>query len=154
MTTQLEHPRTSNTSVTGTPSADSGIQTSTKVLSSTKTKKKKTIKPKTDDKPETTKEEDAALCEQENLGQDAARTLLYHDNYPAIQALQQCLNLPKAGNPSMDLSGKLPYMNIEWQKIHPSSFFGNHIFKQREVTEHLECCIGDLAKYLSAKCKK
>ena len=76
-----------------------------------------------------------------------ARTTLYSYDYLAIQVLCQCLNLPKAGEPNMDMSSELQFMDGEWQKTHPSSFFKTHIFTVEEVTRHLEECAGNVKKF-------
>ena len=76
-----------------------------------------------------------------------ARHILYAEDSPAIQGLRQCLNLPRAGDPNIDMSSKLEFMDQEWRKTHPDSFFNTHIFTVEEVTKHLEECAGDVKKY-------
>ena len=81
-----------------------------------------------------------------------ARHILYAEDFPAIQGLCQCLNLPRASDPNMDMSSELEFMDQEWQKTHPDSFFNTHIFTVEEVTKHLEECAGDVKKYSATEC--
>ena len=80
--------------------------------------------------------------------------ILYVDDFPAIQTLHQCLNLPRASNPNMDMSSELEFMDQEWCKTHPDSFFRTHIYTVEEVTKHLEECAGDVKKYSAMECSK
>ena len=146
-TTQMEHPRIVNPLALGAPPADTEAQNTAPVSSSSKSKKKKPIKPKVDDKTETTKAEEAAFWEKRKTDQESACATLYCDDYPAFKALHQHLNLPKASDPNMDLSAELHFMDAEWQKTHPLSFFKTHIFTITQVTRHLENCVGDTVKY-------
>ena len=73
--------------------------------------------------------------------------ILYGEDLQAIQVLCQHLNLPRAGDPNMDMSAKLEFMDKEWQKTHLTSFFKTHIFTVEEVTKHLEECTGNVKKY-------
>ena len=54
-----------------------------------KSKKMKPTKPKTDDKAK-----EAALREKRKADHDMAHHILYAEDFPAIQTLHQCLNLP------------------------------------------------------------
>ena len=74
-----------------------------------KSKKKKPTKPKTDDKAE-----EAALREKRKADHEMARHILYAEDFPAIQTLRQCLNLPRAGDSNMDMSSELEFMDQEW----------------------------------------
>ena len=74
-----------------------------------KSKKKKPTKPKTDDKAE-----EAALGEKRKADHEMAHRILYAKDFPAIQTLHQHLNLPRAGNPNMDMSSELEFMDQEW----------------------------------------
>ena len=73
-----------------------------------KSKKKKPTKSKTDDKAE-----EAALREKTKADHDMACAFLYGEDFLAIQALRQHLNLPRAGDPNMDMSAKLEFMDKE-----------------------------------------
>ena len=108
-----------------------------------KSKKKKPRTPKTDDKAE-----EAALQEKRKADHNMARGILYADDFPAIQALCQRLNLPRAGDPNMDMPAKLEFMDKEWRKTHPASFFNTHILTVEEVTKHFEECASNVKKYL------
>ena len=88
-----------------------------------------------------------ALREKRKADHEMACRILYADDFPAIQTLCQCLNLPRASNPNMDMSSKLEFMDQEWHKTHPNSFFCTHIYTVEEVTKHLEECAGDVKKY-------
>ena len=107
-----------------------------------KSKKKKPTKPKTDDKAE-----EVTLREKRTADHDMAHRILYAEDFPAIQGLHQHLNLPRAGDPNMDMSSELEFMDQEWQKTHPANFFNTHIFTVEEVTKHLEECAGNVKKY-------
>ena len=107
-----------------------------------KSKKKKPTKPKTEDKAE-----EATLRERRKADHEMAHHILYAKDFPAIQALHLHLNLPRASGPNMDMSSKLEFMDQEWQKTHPDSFFCTHIYTVEEVTKHLEECAGDVKKY-------
>ena len=111
-----------------------------------KSKKKKPTKSETDDKAE-----EAALREKRKTDYDMARDILYAEDLPAIQALHQCLNLPRAGDPNMDMSTELEFMDKEWRKTHPASFFNTHIFTVEEVMQHLEECASNVKKYLATE---
>ena len=112
-----------------------------------KSKKKMPTKPKTDDKAE-----EVALREKRNADHNMARHILYTEDFLAIQELCQCLNLPRASDPNMDMSSELEFMDQEWQKTHPASFFNTHIFTVEEVTKHLEECAGNAKKYSATEC--
>ena len=111
-----------------------------------KSKKKKPTKPKTEDKAK-----EAALREKRKADHEMARHILYAEDFPAIQTLCQCLNLPRACDPNMDMSSKLEFMDQEWRKTHPDSFFCTHIYTVEEVTKHLKECAGDVKKYLATE---
>ena len=108
--------------------------------------KKKTTKPKTDDKAK-----EMALREKRKADHEMAHCILYAEDFPAIQAIRLCLNLPRAGNPNMDMSSELEFMDQEWLKTHPESFFHTHIYTVEEVTKHLEECAGNVKKYSATK---
>ena len=74
-----------------------------------KSKKKKPTKPKTDDKAE-----EAALREKRKANHEMAHCILYDTDFPPIQTLRQCLNLPRASDPNMDMSSELEFMDQEW----------------------------------------
>ena len=76
-----------------------------------------------------------------------AHHILYAEDFPAIQAIHLCLNLPRAGDPNMDMSSELEFMDQEWWKTHPESFFRTHIYTLEEVTKHLKECAGNIKKY-------
>ena len=114
-----------------------------------KSKKKKPTKPKTDDKAE-----EVVLREKRKADHEMAHRILYAKDFPSIQTLGQCLNLPRAGDPNMDMSSELEFMDQEWRKTHPDSFFNTHIYTVEEVTKHLEECAGDVKKYLATECAK
>ena len=107
-----------------------------------KSKKKKPTKPKTEDKAE-----EVTLRERRKADHEMAHHILYAEDFPAIQALYLCLNLPRASDSNMDMSLRLEFMDQEWQKIHPDSFFCTHIYTVEEVTKHLEQCAGNVKKY-------
>ena len=100
-----------------------------------KSKKQKPTKPKTEDKAT-----EAALHEKTKADHDMAHGTLYGEDYLAIQALCQHLNLPRAGDPNIDMSAELEFMDKEWQKTHLTSFFTTHILAVEEVIKHLEEC--------------
>ena len=85
--------------------------------------KKKPTKPKTDDKAE-----EAALREKRKADHEMAHRILYAEDFLAIQTLCQRLNFPRAGDPNMDMSSKLEFMDQEWWKTHLDSFFHTHIY--------------------------
>ena len=85
------------------------LQAGTDTTPVLKTKKKKTTKPKTEDKAEK-----MALREKRKADHEMARRILYAEDFPAIQAIRLHLNLPRAGNPNMDMSSKLEFMDQEW----------------------------------------
>ena len=114
-----------------------------------KSKKKKPTKPKTEDKAE-----EVVLREKRRTDHEMAHHILYGDDFPAIQTLHQCLNLPRAGDPNMDMSSELEFMDQEWHKTHPNSFFHTHIYTVEEVTKHLEECAGNVKKYSAMECSK
>ena len=107
-----------------------------------KSKKKKSTKPKTEDKAK-----EMALREKRKADHEMAHQILYGNDFPAIQTLHQHLNLPRASDPNMDMSSELEFMDQEWHKTHPNSFFCTHIYTVEEVTKHLEECAGDVKKY-------
>ena len=107
-----------------------------------KSKKKKPTEPKTEDKAE-----EVALREKRKADHEMAHRILYADDFLAIQTLHQRLNLPRAGDPNMDMSSELKFMDQEWWKTHPDSFFCTHIYTVEEVTKHLEECAGNVKKY-------
>ena len=107
-----------------------------------KSKKKKSTKPKTEDKAK-----EVTLRERRKADHEMAHHILYAKDFPAIQALRLCLNLPRASNPNMDMSSELEFMDQKWQKTHPDSFFHTHIYTVEEVTKHLEECAGNVKKY-------
>ena len=111
-----------------------------------KSKKKKPTKPKTDEKAE-----EVALWEKRKADHKMAHHILYAKDFPAIQGLRQHLNLPRAGDPNMDMSSELEFMDQEWRKTHPDSFFHTQISTVEEVTKHLEECSGDIKKYLATE---
>ena len=51
----------------------------------------------------------------------------------------------------MDMSTELEFMDKEWQKTHPASFFTTDIFPVEEVTKHLEECASNVKKYSVAE---
>ena len=118
------------------------LQAGTDTAPVLKSKKKKSTKPKTEDKAE-----EATLRERRKADHKMARHILYAEDFPAIQALCLHLNLPRAGDPNMDMSCELVFMNQEWQKTHPHSFFQTHMYTVEEVTKHLEECAGNIKKY-------
>ena len=107
-----------------------------------KSKKKKSTKPKTEDKAK-----EVTLRERRKADHEMARCILYAEDFLAIQALCLHLNLPRAGDPNMDMSSELEFMDQEWQKTHLDSFFHTHIYTVEEVTKHLEECAGNVKKY-------
>ena len=104
--------------------------------------KKKSTKPKTEDKAEET-----TLREKRKADHEMAHHILYVEDFPAIQAKCLHLNLPRSGDPNMDMSSELEFMDQEWRKTHPDSFFYTHIYTMEEVTNHLEECAGHIKKY-------
>ena len=76
-----------------------------------------------------------------------AHCVLYAEDFPAIKAMRLHLNLPRAGDPNMDMSSKLEFMDQEWRKIHLESFFHTHTYTVEEVTKHLEEYAGNVKKY-------
>ena len=88
-----------------------------------------------------------ALREKRKADHEMAHRILYAEDFPAIQAIRLCLNLSRAGDPNMDMSSELEFMDQEWQKTHPESFFCTHIYTVEEVTKHLEECAGNMKKY-------
>ena len=117
------------------------LQAGTDTAPVLKTKKKST-KSKTEDKAE-----EMALGEKRKADHEMAHRILYAEDFPAIQAIRLCLNLPRAGDPNMDMSSELEFMDPEWWKTHPDSFFHTHIYTMEEVTKHLEECAGNVKKY-------
>ena len=122
------------------------LQAGTDTTPVLKTKKKKSTKPKTEDKVE-----EMALREKRKADHEMAYRILYAKDFQAIQAIRLCLNLPRAGDPNMDMSSKLEFMDQEWWKTHPESFFCTHIYTVEEVTKHLEECAGNVKKYLATE---
>ena len=118
------------------------LQAGTDTTPVLKTKKKKSTKPKTEDKVE-----EMALREKRKADHEMAHHILFAEDFQAIQAIRLCLNLPRAGNPNMDMSSELEFMDQEWQKTHLESFFHTHIYTVEEVTKHLEECAGNVKKY-------
>ena len=119
------------------------LQAGTDTTPVLKSKKKKSTKPRTEDKAE-----EVTLREKRKADHKMAHCILYAEDFPAIQAIRLCLNLPRAGDPNMDMSSKLEFMDQEWQKTHPDSFFHTHIYTMEEVTKHLEeCAFGNVKKY-------
>ena len=74
-----------------------------------KSKKKKPTKPKTEDKAK-----EVTLRERRKADHEMAHRILYAEDFPAIQALHLHLNLPRAGDPNMDMSSELEFMVQEW----------------------------------------
>ena len=122
------------------------LQAGTDTAPVLKSKKKKSTKPKTEDKAE-----EATLREKRKADHEMACCILYAEDFPAIQAIRLCLNLPRASDPNMDMSFELEFMDQEWQKTHPDSFFHTHIYTVEEVTKHLEECAGNVKKYLATE---
>ena len=118
------------------------LQAGTNTAPVLKSKKKKSTKPKTEDKAE-----EVTLRERRKADHEMAHHILYAKDFPAIQALRLHLNLPRAGDLNMDMSSELEFMDQEWQKTHPDSFFHTHIYTMEEVTKHLEECAGNVKKY-------
>ena len=85
------------------------LQAGTNTTPVLKSKKKKSTKPKTEDKAE-----EATLRERRKADHEMAHCILYAEDFLAIQALRLCLNLPRAGNPNMDMSSELEFMDQEW----------------------------------------
>ena len=85
------------------------LQAGTNTAPILKSKKKKSTKPKTEDKAE-----EATLRERRKADHEMAHRILYAEDFPAIQALRLCLNLPRAGDPNMDMSSELEFMDQEW----------------------------------------
>ena len=123
------------------------LQAGTNTAPVLKSKKKKSTKPKTEDKAE-----EATLRERRKADHEMAHHILYAKDFPAIQALLLCLNLPRAGDPNMDMSSELEFMDQEWRKTHLDSFFHTHIYTVEEVTKHLEECAGNIKKYSATEC--
>ena len=92
------------------------------------------------------------LREKRKADHEMAHRILYAEGFPAIQAICLHLNLPRASNPNMDMSSELEFMDQEWQKMHPDSFFHTHIYTMEEVTKHLEECAGNVKKYSATEC--
>ena len=122
------------------------LQAGTDTAPVLKSKKKKSTKPKTEDKAE-----EVTLREKRKADHEMAHQILYAEDFPAIQAICLHLNLPRAGDPNMDMSSKLEFMDQEWWKTHPDSFFHTHIYTVEEVTKHLEECAGNVKKYLATE---
>ena len=122
------------------------LQTGTDTAPVLKSKKKKSTKPRTEDKAEK-----ATMRDKRKADHKMAHCILYAEDFPAIQVIHLCLNLPRAGNPNMDMSSDLEFMDQEWQKTHPDSFFHTHIYTMEEVTKHLEECAGNVKKYLATE---
>ena len=122
------------------------LQAGTDTAPVLKTKKKSTM-PKTEDKVE-----EMALREKRKADHEMAHRILYAKDFPAIQAICLCLNLPRAGDPNMDMSSELEFMDQEWRKTHLESFFCTHIYTMEEVTKHLEECAGNVKKYSATEC--
>ena len=80
------------------------LQAGTDTAPVLKTKKKKSTKPKTEDKVE-----EMALREKRKADHEMARRILYAEDFPAIQAICLRLNLPRAGDPNMDMSSELEF---------------------------------------------
>ena len=118
------------------------LQAGTNTTPVLKSKKKKSTKPKTEDKAE-----EVTLRERRKADHEMAHRILYAKDFPAIQTLHLPLNLPRASDPNMDMSSELEFMDQEWQKTHPDSFFHTHIYTLKEVTKHLEECAGNVKKY-------
>ena len=78
------------------------LQAGTDTTPVLKTKKKKTAKPKTEDKAK-----EMALREKRKADHEMAHCILYAEDFLAIQAICLCLNLPRAGDPNMDMSSEL-----------------------------------------------
>ena len=118
------------------------LQAGTDTTPVLKSKKKKSTKPKTEDKAK-----EATLRERRKADHEMAHHILYAEDFLAIQALRLHLNLPRASDPNMDMSSELEFMDQEWRKTHPDSFFHTHIYTVEEVTKHLEECAGNVKKY-------
>ena len=118
------------------------FQAGTNTAPGLKSKKKKSTKPRAEDKAE-----EATLREKRKADHEMAHCILYAKDFPAIQAIRLCLNLPRAGDPNMDMSSELEFMDQECRKTHLDSFFHTHIYTVEEVTKHLEECAGNVKKY-------
>ena len=70
------------------------LQAGTDTAPVLKSKKKKSTKPKTEDKAE-----EATLRERRKADHEMACHILYAKDFPAIQVLCLCLNLPRASDP-------------------------------------------------------
>ena len=81
------------------------LQAGTDTAPVLKTKKKST-KPKTENKVE-----EMALREKRKADHEMACHILYAEDFPAIQAICLHLNLPRAGDPNMDISSKLEFID-------------------------------------------
>ena len=123
------------------------LQAGTNTTPVLKSKKKKSTKPKTEDKAK-----EMTLREKRKADHKMAHRILYAEDFLAIQALCLCLNLPRAGDPNMDMSSELEFMDQEWQKTHLDSFFHTHIYTMEDVTKDLEECAGNNKKYLATEC--
>ena len=123
------------------------LQAGTNTAPVRKSKKKKSTKPRAEDKAE-----EETLREKRKADHEMARHILCAEDFPAIQAICLRLNLPRAGNPNMDMSYELEFMDQEWRKTHPDSFFHTHIYTVEEVTKHLEECAGNIKKYSATEC--
>ena len=82
------------------------LQAGTNTAPVLKSKKKKSTKPKTEDKAK-----EATLRERRKADHEMACHILYAEDFRAIQALHLHLNLPRAGDPNMDMSSKLEFNN-------------------------------------------
>ena len=125
------------------------LQAGTNTTPVLKSKKKKSTKPKTEDKAK-----EVTLRDRRKADHDMAYRILYTEDFPAIQALCICLNLPRASDPNMDMSSELEFMDQEWRKTHLDSFFHTHIYTVEEVTKHLEECAGNVKKYSATECSQ
>ena len=123
------------------------MQAATDTAPVLKTKKKKSTKPKTEDKVE-----EMALREKRKADHEMAHRILYAEDFLAIQTIHLRLNLPRAGDSNMDMSSELEFMDQEWWKTHPESFFCTHIYTMEEVTKLLEECAGNVKKYSATEC--
>ena len=85
-----------------------------------------------------TPEEELAAARQKEENRNAARVIYHNNDFPGIKDIQKRHNLPETGTWDTDVSSELAFMDAEWQKKHPTSFFKTHIFTVEEVKEHLE----------------
>ena len=88
--------------------------------------------------PALTPEEELAAAQQKEENRNAARIIYHNNDFPGIKDIRRRHNLPEAGTWDTDVSSELAFMDAEWQKKHPKSFFTTHIFNLDEVKEHLE----------------